>query len=101
MGVRRWGIGKQFLVEGSLLGIMGATVGIALAYVVAYLINHSTLTWSPPGQAARVPLRLYMLGAEWLIALTWIGLLVVSALAALVPANRASRMVVVDALRHV
>jgi len=101
MGVRRQGIRKQFLTEGSLLGIMGATVGVALAYFVAYAINHSNLTWSPPGQVARVPLRLYLVGAEWLIVTTWIGLLVVSAWAALVPANRAARMVVVDALRHV
>jgi putative ABC transport system permease protein len=101
MGLRRQGIRKQFLAEGSLLGIVGATVGVALAYLVAYAINHSNLTWSPPGQVARVPLLLYLVGAEWLIATTWIGLLVVSALAALVPANRAARMVVVDALRHV
>lgn len=101
MGVRRQGIRKQFLTEGSLLGIMGATVGVLLAYFAAYAINHSTLSWSPPGQVARVPLRLYLIGAEWLIATTWIGLLVVSALAALVPANRAARMIVVDALRHI
>jgi putative ABC transport system permease protein len=101
MGVRRQGIRKQFLAEGSLLGIMGATIGVVLAYAVAYAINHSALTWTPPGNAVRVPLRLYLIGADWLIALTWIGLLVVSALAALVPANRAARMVVVDALRHV
>jgi len=101
MGVRRQGIRKQFLAEGSLLGIMGATVGVALAYFAAYAINHSALTWSPPGQVARVPLRLYLIGAEWLIVTAWIGLLVVSALAALVPANRAARMVVVDALRHI
>lgn len=101
IGVRRQGIRKQFLTEGSLLGIMGATVGVVLAYFAAYAINRSTITWSPPGQVGRVPLRLYLIGAEWLIVTVWIGLLVVSALAALVPANRAARMVVVDALRHV
>ena len=101
MGVRRQGIRKQFLTEGSLIGIVGATIGVVLAYAVAYAINHSSLTWNPPGQASRIPLRVYLIGAEWLIVLTWIGLLVVSALAALVPANRAARMVVVDALRHV
>ena len=101
MGVRRQGIRKQFLTEGSLIGIVGATIGVVLAYAVAYAINHSSLTWNPPGQASRIPLRVYLIGAEWLIAFTWIGLLVVSALAALVPANRAARMAVVDALRHV
>jgi putative ABC transport system permease protein len=101
MGVRRQGIRKQFLTEGSLIGIVGATIGVVLAYAVAYAINHSSLTWNPPGQASRIPLCVYLIGAEWLIMFTWIGLLVVSALAAFVPANRAARMVVVDALRHV
>src|SRR5215831_19121449 len=101
MGVRREGIRKQFLTEGSLLGVVGATIGVVLAYAAAYAINHSSLSWNPPGQASRIPLRVYLIGAEWLIMFTWIGLLVVSALAALVPANRAARMVVVDALRHV
>ena len=101
MGVRRQGIRWQFLVEGALLGVIGATVGVGLAYLAAYGINHSALTWTPPGQAAPVPLRLYMAGAYSLIAVTWTGLLAVSALAGLIPANRAARMTVVDALRHV
>jgi putative ABC transport system permease protein len=101
MGIRRQGIRKQFLVEGSLLGAIGATVGVVLAQIVAYTVNHAGLTWTPPNAGAPVPLRLYMNGAYALIALTWIGLLVVSALAALIPANRAARMPVVDALRHV
>src|SRR5215467_11076726 len=101
MGVRRQGIRRQFLVEGALLGVLGATVGVGLAYLAAYGINHSTLTWTPPGQAAPIPLRLYMAGAYSLIAVTWTGLLAVSALAALIPANRAAKMAVVDALRHV
>jgi len=101
MGVRRQGIRRQFLTEGGLLGIMGATLGVVLAYLVAYAINHSGLTWSPPGQVGRSPLRLYLIGAEWLVVTTWIGLFFVSAFAAFVPANRAARMVVVDALRHV
>jgi putative ABC transport system permease protein len=101
MGVRRQGIRKQFLVEGSLLGVIGATVGVVLAQIVAYSVNHASLTWTPPNAGGPVPLRLYTNGADSLVVLTWIGLLVVSALAALIPANRAARMPVVDALRHV
>jgi putative ABC transport system permease protein len=101
MGIRRQGIRKQFLVEGSLLGVIGATIGVVLAQLVAYGINQSPLKWTPPGAGAAVPLRLYMNGAYALMILTWIGLLVASALAALIPANRAARMPVVDALRHV
>lgn len=101
MGVRRQGIRKQFLVEGSILGVIGATVGVVLAHVAAYGVNYSGLTWTPPGSAGPVPLRLYMNGAYLLIVLTWTGLIAVSAMAALVPANRAARMPVVEALRHV
>jgi len=101
MGVRRQGIREQFLVEGSVLGAIGATVGVFVAQLVAFSVNHAGLTWTPPGAGAPVPLRLYTHGVDALVVLTWIGLLVVSAAAALIPANRAARMPVVDALRHV
>jgi len=42
-----------------------------------------------------------MSGVPKLIVGTWLGLIVIAALGALVPANRAARMPVVDALRHV
>jgi len=101
MGMRRQGIRKQFLVEGSLLGVIGATLGALLAQIVAYAVNHAGLTWTPPNAGAPVPLRLYTNGAYALIGATWIGLVIVSSLAALLPANRAARLPVVDALRHV
>jgi putative ABC transport system permease protein len=101
MGVRRSGIRQQFLVEGLLLGVVGSTVGVIIAYIVAFVINQSTYTWTPPGQAAPIPLRLYMAGAYSLIVLTWSGLMAVSTLASLIPASRAARMEVVDALRFV
>ena len=101
MGVRRQGIREQFLVEGSVLGAIGATVGVFVAQLVAFSVNHAGLTWTPPGAGAPVPLRLYTNGVDALVVLTWIGLFVVSAAAALIPANRAARMPVVDALRHV
>jgi putative ABC transport system permease protein len=101
MGVRRKGIRHQFLVEGSLLGLIGATCGVVIAYIAAFGVNHSLLTWTPPGRVAPVPLILYMTGAYTLIALTWFGLAVISSLASMIPANRAGRMTVVDALRHV
>lgn len=101
IGVRRSGIRRQFLTEGALLGVMGATVGVLLAYVVGYAVNNAGLTWIPPGANAPVPLRLYMESAWTLLVGTWLGLIVVATIAAFVPAHRAARMKVVDALRHV
>jgi putative ABC transport system permease protein len=101
MGVRRAGIRRQFLLEGAMLGVLGATLGVILAFAVAYAVNNAGLTWTPPSSVRPIPLRLYMVGAWTLITTIWVGLVAVSTVAALIPANRAAKMKVVDALRHV
>jgi putative ABC transport system permease protein len=101
MGVRRRGIRWQFIVEGALLGAIGATAGLVLAIVISDLVNRGGITWTPPGNANPIPLRLELLGAARLIVETWLGLVLIATLAALVPANRAAKLAVVDALRHV
>jgi putative ABC transport system permease protein len=102
MGVRRNGIRAQFVLEGWLLGAIFAAVGVVLAFVVATAINHAGLTWTPPGNANAVPFRLAIPSSRpLLLAGTWIGLVLVATIAALLPANRAARLPVVDALRHV
>ena len=101
MGVRRQKIRIQFVVEGGMIGTMGATIGLIVAVILVYLINRAGLTWTPPGQAGPVPLLLFLSGVWSLIIGTWLGLVVVATLASLIPANRGARMPVVDALRHV
>lgn len=101
LGVRRTGIRAQFTVEGVLIGAIGATLGAALALGIAALFNSAALTWIPPGNATAVPLRLDVAGRPLLVAGAWLGLAIVATLAALMPANRAARLPVVDALRHV
>ncbi len=101
LGVRRAGIRSQFTVEGVLIGAIGATVGALLALAIATLVNHAGLTWIPPGNATAVPLRLDVAGRAALVGGAWLGLAIVTTLAALLPANRAARLPVVDALRHV
>jgi putative ABC transport system permease protein len=101
MGVRRGGIRLQFIVEGWLIGAIGATVGAALAFAVAALVNHSHLTWVPPGNAHPVPLLVAVTSSVSLVIGAWIGLVLVATIAALVPASGAARLSIVDALRHV
>jgi putative ABC transport system permease protein len=100
MGIRRSGIRRQFLLEGWLLGVIGASAGVVLAVIVAAIANRSGLTWTPPGNANPVPLKLY-LDSRGLMLGTWLGLVLVATIAALIPANRAAKLPVVDALRHV
>ncbi len=101
LGVRRGRIRRQFLLEGSLLGMLGATLGVAAAFAVTWGINHSGMTWLPPGDAHPIALKLYLAGAGGMIAAVWLILVAAASAAAFLPANRAARLAIVDALRHV
>jgi putative ABC transport system permease protein len=101
MGERRSGIHRQFLLEGAILGGLSATAGLAVALAVTYLINHAGITYTPPGNASPVALTLLTKSTEALLATVWILLTAIATLASIVPANRAARLKVVDALRHV
>lgn len=100
MGVRRLGIRGQFVLEGMFLGMLGAASGILLGTLLALWFNHADIMYTPPGQARPVPIRLLVTDFPLLLHI-WIGLTVIATLGALIPANRAARMKVVDALRHV
>ena len=101
LGVRRSGIRRVFVIEGAMLGALGATVGVALAQLIALVFNAAGATWMPPGYAARTPLRVMTTGVAPLFVEAWLGLVLMATLAAVIPANRAARLKVVDALRHV
>lgn len=101
IGLRRNGIRLLFICEGLLLGVIGAVLGVLIALLLAYLINHAGLTWLPPGRVEPVPLSVRVWGETRLICGTAIGLMTVAILSALWPANRAAKMNIVDALRHV
>lgn len=100
LGLRRAGIRRLFLCEGFLLGLAGAVLGVFSAAALAGLINHSGLTWTPPGRSP-VPLIIRVWGETELIAGTTLALVVVALLSAWWPARRAARLQIVDALRHV
>lgn len=101
MGVKKRGIALQFVLEGILLGLIGATVGIALGSVAGILVNHAGLTWNPPGQAYPTPLMVQTTGVSHLIFGIWLGLGCMASIAAWIPAHHAARLKIVDALGHV
>lgn len=101
IGQRRGGIRRLFVAEGMLLGSIGAALGVVCALLIAYLINHAGLSWTPPGYVYAYPLKVRVWGDLGLIFGSAGGLLVVAILSSWWPANRASKMLIVDALRHV
>jgi putative ABC transport system permease protein len=101
IGLRRSGIRRLFVCEALLLGLIGALAGLAAALGLAWVINHSGMTWLPPGQVDPVPLTVRVWGETRLMLGTGATLALVAVLSAWWPARRAGRMVIVDALRHV
>jgi len=101
MGVRRGGVRAQFILEGALIGAIGATAGAVLGVGIAALVNSAGLSWIPPGNSGTVPFQVDVLHHPLLITASWLVLTFVAIAAALIPANRAARLSVVDALRHV
>lgn len=101
MGMRRRGIASLFLMEGLMVGALGTGLGCLAAVAVALAINGAGLTWTPPNSIDKIPLVVHLLSAPGLMIGTVAGLTGLAMLSALLPARRASRIPVVDALRHV
>lgn len=100
MGTPRSWIVALFVLEGVLIGLLGAAVGIAGGNLLGALVNRSGLQMPPPpGNTLSFPFRVLhvpelMIGAAALVVATL-------AVASLMPAVRASRLRIVEALAHV
>lgn len=101
MGLRRSGIRRLFMCEALLLGIIGSVIGVLCALGIAYLINHSGWTWLPPGYSYAYLVLVRVWQDTQLMAGSVVGMIAITVLSAWWPANRAARMMIVDALRHV
>ena len=100
VGLRRSGIRRLFVTEGLLLGAAGALLGAVLALLIAGVVNQLHLTWLPPGSAEPLPLILRVWSEQRMLVGTTVGLVLIAAISAWLPAYRAANLQVVDALRH-
>lgn len=100
MGQRCSGIRRLFLCEALLLGAAGTVLGLLATAVVAWAINHSGWTWTPPGYSYAYLVLVRVWQDLPLLAGSIVGMLAVTLASAWWPARRAARMDIVDALRH-
>ena len=99
LGVRRMGIMRLFLAEGILIGSAGGLLGLALALLLGTLVSSIGIPMPPPPGMARGYTGEILITSD--IALQSLALAIGTTLAASIyPAWRASRMNIVDALRH-
>ncbi len=100
MGLRRAGVRTYFLLEGTIIGIFGATLGVILALGITSIINNIGLMWTPPDVAEPTKLVFNLMDNPVLIVGVWLFLVLISVVSSLLPAVRASKMEIVDALRY-
>ena len=99
MGLKRRGVLHLFAVESTLLGIIGSAGGLFLTFVGWAFVQWLKPTWMPPGLSNR-----FVIWIEWVpqtLVLSFIFLVVLCLIASLIPARRAARQNIVDALGHV
>jgi putative ABC transport system permease protein len=100
IGLRQAGIRRLFVIEGFVLGGVGAAVGLMAAVIVGEAVNLSGITWLPPGSSERLLLQLRVLGSPQVVMGTIGALVLITAGSAWWPAWRAAKVGIVEALRH-
>jgi putative ABC transport system permease protein len=100
IGLRRSGIRQMFMAEGMLLGLAGSLLGIIAALILAFLINHGGITWTPPGRVDAVPLTVRVWGEPMPLIAVMVSLTLVTILSSWIPSRRGARINIVSALRH-
>jgi putative ABC transport system permease protein len=98
IGLRRSAVMRMFLAEGMLIGILGGLFGVALGYALAELISAIGIPMPPPPGMAHGYIGKILLTSDLMVDALILAL-VTTLLASLMPAWRASRMNIVDALR--
>lgn len=99
LGVKRTGILRQFLHEGMLIGCIGGLVGIGLGLLLAEMISNIGIPMPPPPGMTRGYTVEILVSSNMLLEAVLLAILTTLA-ASVYPAWKASRMQIVDALRH-
>jgi putative ABC transport system permease protein len=99
LGLRRRKILQLFAAEGILLGLIGGTLGLLIGLALAHVLSAIGIPMPPPpgmnrGFTGEILVTWPLAANAFILAAT------TTALASLYPAWKASRLVIVDALRH-
>ncbi len=98
LGETRGSVIWQFVLEGAILGFLGGVLGAVLGTLLSLGINWSQMQVVMPGASA--PLNIEVVLTWSSVKGAWILAIMTATLAAVIPAIRASRMKVVEALRN-
>ena len=99
IGLKRSGVVRLFTMESMLLTLIGCVTGLLITLGVRWGINVAKISYVPPNSAGAVPLLVDMDTGRVLFTFVMMG--VVGTLAAYMPARRAAKKDIIDALGHV
>lgn len=99
MGLKRSGVVKLFTFESMLLTVLGCVIGLFIMLAVLWGVNLAGISYVPPNSAREVQLEV-----DWdanRVIFTFVLMAIVGTLAAYMPARRAAKKTIIDALGHV
>lgn len=99
IGLKRQGVVRLFAAESMLLTLLGCLAGLLITIAVRWTLDAANISYIPPNSVSPVPLLVDMDGVR--IAFTFVLMGLVGALAAYMPARRAARKDIIDALGHI
>ena len=101
LGDKRKKVLIQFLLEGGILGVIGGVCGILLGFLFSMVINLLGGIPLPSAPGATIPINVKIhMGVQVLIS-SFAIVVISSFLSSVFPSWKASRLEIVDALRHV
>lgn len=100
IGTGRARVWRMFFLEGLLIGVIGGVLGLTFGTGLAHLINSANVMLPPPpGYTVGYPLTILL--DPRVLAITFFISVFTATVSSIVPAFRASRMQIVDALGHI
>lgn len=99
IGLKRAGVVRIFALEGGLLGLFGSALGAVLSLLAVLLLKVANLTYTPPGIATKVAIKVDLVPGVFVASLVFFVVLAV--VSATLPAVRAAKRNIVDSLGHV
>lgn len=99
IGLKRSGVIRLFTLESMLLTLIGCITGLALSFLVRWGVNLANISYVPPNSVSPVPLLVDLDVGRTILTFILMG--IVGTLAAYMPARRAAKKDIIDALGHV
>jgi putative ABC transport system permease protein len=99
LGMKRAGVVSLFAMESAMLGIAGSLAGMGITLLAWTAVKLLAPQWIPPNFVDYIPLEVYLVPAYMVITLCF--LVILSVIVSIIPARKAARGGIVDALGHV